>query len=199
MLQMDFARIGKKRYKFDKNVEESEAIEQLKTCIKRHIELISYVKDLEKIFSLQAILQYISSSLTICFIVFRASSVDSSFHFILTDLKIIKTLQILCFKTTNATSILMMSAYLISTLVQLIMFAKFGQMIINEVFISSYFLMYHFFPLIILFSAFKIGVCCLQLQLVHIWIKIQKIHSLSYSKNTNSFGNNCSKILLRVA
>lgn len=76
ILQSDFSNIGKKRSKLNKRIEESEALEQLKICIKRHIELIAYTKDLEKIFSLQAILQYISSSLTICFIIFQFASVN---------------------------------------------------------------------------------------------------------------------------
>lgn len=55
---------------------ESEAFGQLRQCIERHNQMIDFVAKLENIFSHQSTIQFLSSSLTICLILFQMTFVS---------------------------------------------------------------------------------------------------------------------------
>ncbi|XP_077294915.1 odorant receptor 67c-like [Arctopsyche grandis] len=88
---------------------EHDALKQLKLCVKRHNIVIKYVDDFERLFSYQMMIDFNSNAVKTCLFIFQASV-----------------------NTSETKNVLLYIGFASASLLQLFMFAKYGQQIMTE-------------------------------------------------------------------
>lgn len=114
------------------------AIAQLNSCIIEHNDVIQRVAKLEDLFSMQCMIQFLSSSITICIILFQASVVRTQYSSLMSNylsfLKQYLNIYISLFQNIkDIKKFTTFIGFLAGALVQLFMFAKYGQRLLNQV------------------------------------------------------------------